>query len=72
MRTLNKMAMRILFLLSVLLTLTRCAGISDYSPETGSRSSYMGNQGGAGVQGALWSNDPSHSTVASRYFTPKD
>lgn len=67
-----KMLMRPAVLLFALLFLTRCAGVSDYSPETGPRTSYMGNQGGAGVQGAFWSSNPDHSTVSSRYFTPKD
>jgi hypothetical protein len=66
--------MRWAFLTVVLSLLTGCANapITDYSPDTGSRSSLMGNQGGAGVQGAIWSNDPNKSTVSSRYFTPKD
>jgi hypothetical protein len=50
--------MRLALLLSALLLLTRCAGVSDYSPETGSRSSLEGNEGGEGVQAAIWSNDP--------------
>lgn len=49
-----------------LLLLTRCGGMSDYSPDTGSRSSLMGNQGGAGVQAPLWSDDPSKTTVTNQ------
>jgi hypothetical protein len=49
-----------------LLLLTRCGGISDYTPETGSRSSYMGNQGGEGVQANLWSTDPSKQTITNQ------
>ncbi len=57
------MRMAVLFL--ALLLLARCASVSDYSPETGSRSSYMGNQGGAGVQANLWSTDPGKGTVTN-------
>jgi len=49
-----------------LLLLTRCGGVSDYTPDTGSRTSLLGNQGGAGVQAPLWSNDPSKTTVTNQ------
>jgi hypothetical protein len=58
--------MRWIFYPSVLVMLAGCAGVSDYSPDTGSRSSLTGNQGGAGAQAALWSNDPSHKTVLNQ------
>jgi len=61
--------MRFFFLLSSLLLLTHCAGVSDYSPENGSRSRYQGNQGGAGVQANLWSDDPSKKTVTNQNGT---
>jgi hypothetical protein len=61
--------MRLFFLLSSLLLLTHCSGVSDYSPDTGSRSSYTGNQGGAGVQANLWSDDPSKKTVTNQNGT---
>ena len=48
------------------LLLTRCGGMTDYSPETGSRSSLMGNQGGAGVQAPIWSADPSKQTITNQ------
>jgi hypothetical protein len=49
-----------------LLLLTRCGGMSDYSPETGSNSSLQGNQGGAGVQAPIWSNDPGKTTLTNQ------
>lgn len=55
--------MRLSVLFFALLLLARCSGVSDYSPETGSRSSLTGNQGGAGVQANLWSDDPSKKTM---------
>jgi len=62
--------MRLALLFSTLLLLTRCGGVSDYNPDTGSRSSLTGNQGGAGVQANLWSNDPSKKTVTNQNGTP--
>ncbi len=50
-----------------LFLLTRCGGMSDYSPDTGSRSSLLGNQGGAGVQAPLWSDDPSKQTITNQH-----
>jgi hypothetical protein len=58
--------MRLALALSALVLLTRCAGISDYSPETGSRSSLQGNEGGAGVQAPLWSTDPGKQTITNQ------
>ncbi len=49
-----------------LLLLTRCGGMSDYSPDTGSRTSLLGNQGGAGVQAPIWSDDPSKKTITNQ------
>jgi hypothetical protein len=49
--------------LIVLLPLTGCAGISDYSPDRGSPSSLTGNQGGTGVQAPFWSSDSSQKTL---------
>jgi hypothetical protein len=63
--------MRLALLLSGLFLLIRCAGVSDYSPETGSRSSLQGNQGGEGVQAAIWSNDPDKQTVTNRNPQPQ-
>ena len=59
--------MRLALLLSALLLLTRCGGVSDYSPDKGaSPSSFQGTEGGAGVQAPLWSNDPSKKTVTNQ------
>jgi len=52
-----------------LLLLTRCGGMSDYSPDTGSNSSLLGNQGGAGVQAPIWSDDPSKKTITNQSGT---
>jgi hypothetical protein len=53
-----------------LLLLTGCGGVSDYSPDTGSRSSLLGNQGGAGVQAPLWSTDPQKTTITNQNPSP--
>ncbi len=53
-----------------LLLLTRCGGVSDYSPDTGSRTSLMGNQGGAGVQAPIWSTDPEKKTITNQSPSP--
>jgi hypothetical protein len=49
-----------------LLLLTRCGGVSDYSPDSGSNSSLLGNQGGAGLQAPIWSDDPNKKTVTNQ------
>ncbi len=49
-----------------LLLLTRCGGVSDYNPDTGSSTSLTGDQTGAGVQAPIWSNDPSKKTVTNQ------
>jgi len=59
--------MREAFLLSALFLLTRCAGMSDYSPETDSRTSLQGNDTGAGVQTSIWSNDPNKQTITDQH-----
>jgi len=61
--------MRLVFFIVVLPLLAGCSGVSDYSPDTGSRSSLTGNQGGAGVQANLWSDDPSKKTVTNQNGT---
>jgi hypothetical protein len=58
--------MRLALLLSALALLTRCAGMSDYNPDTGSSSSQQGSQGGAGVQAPLWSTDPGKQTITNQ------
>jgi len=58
--------MRLILLLSALLFLTRCGTVSDYNADSGSPSSLLGNQGGAGVQTSIWSNDPSKKTVSNQ------
>jgi len=58
--------MRPALLFFALTLLTRCGGISDYSPETGSNTSLMGNQGGAGVQAPIWSDDPNKQTLTNQ------
>lgn len=58
--------MRLALPLFALVLLTRCGGISDYSPDTGSNTSLMGNQGGAGVQAPIWSDDPSKKTLTNQ------
>ncbi len=49
-----------------LLLLTRCGGMTDYTPDTGSKTSLMGNQGGAGVQAPIWSDDPGKKTLTNQ------
>lgn len=58
--------MRLVFLFSILLVLSRCGGISDYSPDKGSPSSLEGNQGGTGVQAPIWSDDPNKKTITNQ------
>jgi hypothetical protein len=58
--------MRRLLPILALLLLTRCGGVSDYSPDRGSNTSLLGNQGGAGVQAPIWSDDPSKKTVTNQ------
>jgi hypothetical protein len=58
--------MRWILPIIALLFLTRCGGMTDYNPDTGSRSSLLDNQGGAGLQAPLWSNDPSKTTVTNQ------
>ncbi len=58
--------MRLLFLLSALLLLTHCGTVSDYNADNGSPSSLLGNQGGAGVQTSIWSNDPNKKTLSNQ------
>ncbi len=52
--------------LLALLLLTRCGGMTDYTPDTGPRTSLLGNQGGAGVQAPIWSDDPSKKTITNQ------
>ena len=58
--------MRLAFLLSALLLLTRCGGMTDYSADRGSSTSNTGNQGGAGVQAPIWSDDPNKKTLTNQ------
>jgi hypothetical protein len=60
--------MRWALCIGMVLLLTRCAnmGVSDYSADSGSRSSLLGNQGGAGVQAPIWSTDSNKSTVTNQ------
>jgi hypothetical protein len=55
--------MRWVLPLVAILLLTRCGGVSDYTPDTGSKTSLQGDQGGAGVQAPFWSNDPQKQTL---------
>ncbi len=59
--------MRLAFLLSALLLLTRCGAVQDYSPDkSSSPSSFQGTEGGAGVQAPIWSDDPSKKTITNQ------
>jgi hypothetical protein len=60
--------MRRVFPFFALLLLVRCtnSGMSSYDPGTGSHTSLMGNQGGAGVQAPIWSDDPSKKTLTNQ------
>jgi hypothetical protein len=51
---------------AAVILLANCGGVSDYTPETGSNSNLMGNQGGAGVQAPIWSDDPSKKTITNQ------
>lgn len=58
--------MRWMFSVVALFLLTGCGGISNYDANTGSNTSLMGNQGGAGVQAPIWSTDPNKTTVTNQ------
>jgi hypothetical protein len=51
-------------LLAILL-LTRCtdSGMGTYNPDPGSSSNLNSDQGGAGLQAPLWSDDPAKKTL---------
>ncbi len=51
-----------------LLLLVRCTGLgmSDYNPDPGSASNITTNQGGAGLQAPIWSDDPSKKTLTNQ------
>ena len=55
-------------LVFALLLLVRCtgAGMSDYNPDPGSASSLNSDQGGAGLQTPIWSDDPSKKTLTNQ------
>jgi len=58
--------MRWILPIIAVLFLARCGGMSDYSADSGSPSSLTGNQGGAGVQAPLWSDDPNKKTITNQ------
>jgi hypothetical protein len=58
--------MRLALLFFAVALVTGCGGVTDYTPDTGSRSSLLGNQGGAGVQAPIWSDDPGKTTVTNQ------
>jgi len=51
-----------------LLLLVRCtgAGMSDYNPDPGSASNLNSDQGGAGLQAPIWSDDPAKKTLTNQ------
>jgi hypothetical protein len=51
-----------------LLLLVRCtsSGMSDYNPDPGSRSNLNSDQGGAGLQAPIWSDDPNKKTLTNQ------
>jgi hypothetical protein len=53
------------FIVATLLLLVRCTsmGMSDYNPDPGSASNITTDQGGAGLQAPIWSDDPSKKTL---------
>jgi hypothetical protein len=56
------------FMILALLLLVRCTnmGMSDYNPDPGSSSNINSDQGGAGLQAPIWSDDPSKKTVTNQ------
>jgi hypothetical protein len=48
-----------------LLLLARCtsSGMSDYNPDPGAGSNLNSDQGGAGLQAPIWSDDPNKKTL---------
>ncbi len=58
--------MRLVLLLSALITLNSCSEISPYDATEGqSPTSLMGSQGGGGVATNIWSNNPSQKTLTN-------
>jgi hypothetical protein len=55
-----------------LLLLVRCTsgGMSDYNPDPGPASNLNSNQGGAGLQAPIWSDDPSKKTLTNQKSPP--
>jgi hypothetical protein len=51
-----------------LLLLTRCtnSGMSTYNPDPGAASNVTSDQGGAGLQAPIWSDDPSKKTLTNQ------
>ena len=60
--------MRWLLPIFAVLVLTRCtgAGMSDYNPDPGSASNLNSDQGGAGLQAPIWSDDPGKKTLTNQ------
>ncbi len=55
-----------------LLLLTRCtnSGMLDYNPDPGNASNLNSNQGGAGLQAPIWSDDPGKKTLTNQSSSP--
>ncbi len=53
---------------AALFLLVRCtsAGMSDYNPDPGPGSNITTDQGGAGLQAPIWSDDPNKKTLTNR------
>jgi hypothetical protein len=51
-----------------LLLLVRCtnSGMSTYNPDPGSASNINSDQGGAGLQAPIWSDDPNKKTLTNQ------
>ncbi len=55
-------------IIATLLLLVRCTnmGMSDYNPDPGSASNLNSDQGGAGLQAPIWSDDPGKKTLTNQ------
>jgi hypothetical protein len=65
--------MRWVLSFAAVLLLVRCtsSGMGTYNPDPGSASNLNSDQGGAGLQAPIWSDDPSKKTLTNQQSNPQ-
>ena len=60
--------MRWVLAIAAVLLLARCtsSGMGTYNPDPGSATSNLSDQGGAGLQAPIWSDDPNKKTLTNQ------